>query len=142
MLPVQTFVPPVTAPPTEAAFTVTKVGTEVVTEQVPLCTTALNWVDCVKATEVYVVAILGLETALQVVNGDTEFSHLTTLPTLPARVKLPLVLPLQIVVPPVTAPPTEVGSTVTVVGVEVAVEHAPLWTTALNCVVWVKAPDV
>jgi hypothetical protein len=40
------------------------------------------------------------------------------------------------------APPTEVGSTVTVVAAEVEVEQTPLWITALYCVVWVSAPDV
>ena len=33
-------------------------------------------------------------------------------------------------------------STVTVAGVELAVLQTPLWTTALNRVVWVNGPEV
>ena len=46
------------------------------------------------------------------------------------------------VVPPLTLPPTDVGSIDTVVGDEVADEQEPLWTIARNCVVWVNAPEV
>ena len=55
---------------------------------------------------------------------------------------MPLVLPVQIAVPPVTAPPTVVGSTVTIAAAELTTEQAPLWTTALNWVAWVSAPEV
>ena len=80
--------------------------------------------------------------SFHVVNGETELCHLVTLPTLPERVRSPLVLPLHTLAAPVTVPPTEVGSTDTVVAVDVAVEQVPLWTTALNWVAWVSAPEV
>jgi len=63
-------------------------------------------------------------------------------PVCPAKVSTPLVLPEQMVVPPVTDPPTEVGSTVTVVATELARLQTPLVTTALNWVVCVSAPEV
>ncbi len=66
------------------------------------------------------------EIGVQVLNGDTELSHLTTEPVLLANVNKPLVLPEQIVVPPVTDPPTLVGSNVTVVNAEFAVGQTPL----------------
>jgi len=52
------------------------------------------------------------------------------------------VFPEQIVVPPSTEPPAEVGSTITVVAAELAGLHTPLLTTALNCVVCDKTPEV
>ena len=79
---------------------------------------------------------------LHTVNGATELSHLTTLPVLPVSVNVPLVEPVQMVVPPLTLPPLLVGLTVTVVVLELASGQVPLCTTALNCVVWVSAPDV
>jgi hypothetical protein len=39
---------------------------------------------------------------------------------------------MQTLDPPVIVPATEAGSTVTVVGAEVAVEQLPLFTTALK----------
>jgi hypothetical protein len=35
-----------------------------------------------------------------------------------------------------------VGSTVTIVAEELTTEQLPLWTTALNCVLWVSVPEV
>ena len=132
VLPEHTLVAaPVTVPPTEVGSTVTVVVDELAVEQLPLCTTALNWVVWVKAPDVKV-AVLALPKSVQVLNGETELSHLTTAPIFPANVKTPLVLPLQIVVPPVTVPPTEVGSTVTVTTAELATKQFPFWTTALN----------
>ena len=64
--------------------------------------------------------------AVQVVNGETELSHLTIDPVLPLKVSNPLVDPEQIVVPPVTDPPTDPGRTVTVVADELSVAHEPL----------------
>ena len=69
---------------------------------------------------------------VHVVNGATELSHLTTLPVLPLNVNVPLVEPVQMVVPPLTLPPTLAGVTVTVVVVEFASGQVPLWTTARN----------
>ena len=81
--------------------------------------------------------------SVQVVNGETELCHFVTVPTLPVKVNSPLVLPEHTFeAAPVTVPPTEVGSIDTVVAAEVAVEQAPLCTTALNCVATVKAPEV
>ena len=73
--------------------------------------------------------------SVQVSNGETELCHLTTGPVWPDKVKRLLVLPEQIVVPPVTVPPTDIGSTVTVVSKEFVAAQTPLWTTALNWVV-------
>ena len=72
---------------------------------------------------------------VQVLNGDTEDSQRTIEPVCPLNVNVPLVEPEQIVVPPVTEPPTDPGVTVTVVAEELAVAHDPLCTTALNWVV-------
>ena len=47
-------------------------------------------------------------------------------PVFPDNVKVPLVAPEQMVVPPVTLPPTDEGFTVTVVADEVAGVHDPL----------------
>ena len=74
--------------------------------------------------------------------GLTDDSHLVIVPVYPDKVNSPLVLPEQMVDPPVTEPPTEVGSTVTVVSAEIAKLQTPLVTTALNWVVCVKAPEV
>ena len=85
---------------------------------------------CVKVPDVYVDAVLVI--VIQDENGLTELSHLSIDPVLPLKVSCALVEPEQIVVPPVTLPPTEVGSTVTVVEDELAEAHEPLCTTALN----------
>ena len=55
---------------------------------------------------------------VQVVNGATELSHLTTLPVLPDNVNKPLVAPEQIVVPPLTLPPTDNTFTINVAAFE------------------------
>ena len=62
---------------------------------------------------------------VQVVNGETELSHLIIDPVLPLKVRSPLVEPEQIAVPPVTDPPTDPGTTVTVVADEFAAAHEP-----------------
>ena len=64
--------------------------------------------------------------SVQVLNGDTELCHLTMVPVYPDKVSNPLLLPEQMVVPPVTVPPTETGSTDINAGVEKAVEQTPL----------------
>ena len=111
MVPEHTGVLPLTLPPAVAGVTVTVVVDELASGHVPLCTTALNWVVCVSAPDVYVVAVLVM--LVQVVNGATELSHLTTLPVLPVKVNVPLVDPAQMLVPPLTLPPAEAGSTIT-----------------------------
>ena len=140
VLPEQMAVPPVTTPPAEVGSTPTVTAEEVEVEQLPLWTIALNCVAWVSAPDVYVVDVLII--SLQVVYGETELCHFTTVPVCPESVSVPLVLPMQTLAAPVTAPPTEVGSTVTVVEAEVEVEQLPLWTTALNLVVSASAPDV
>ena len=82
-----------------------------------------------------------LAISVQVLNGDTELCHLTTVPVYPDSVSSPLLLPRQIAAPPDTLPPTEVGSTDTDVATEKAVEQLPLCTTARNWVVCVNAPE-
>ena len=140
VLPEQMAVPPVTTPPTEVGSTVTVMAAELLTEQLPLWTTALNCVAWVSAPEVYVAEVLII--SLQEVYGETELCHFTTVPVWPDKVSVPLVLPMQTLAAPEMAPPTEVGSTVTVVAAEIDVEQTPLWTTALNSVVSESAPEV
>ena len=96
-------VPPVTDPPTLVGSTVTVVVDEFSAGQTPFWTTALNWVVCDKVTEVYVKPVFII--SVHVLNGDTELCHFTTVPVCPAKVNVPLVLPEQMVVPPVTPPP-------------------------------------
>ena len=69
---------------------------------------------------------------VHVVKGLTELSHLITEPVFPLNVSNPLFEPEQTLAPPLTEPPTEVGSIITVVADEFAFEQLPLWTTALN----------
>ena len=85
---------------------------------------------CVNAPDVYVDAVLVI--VVHDVNGETELSHLSIDPVLPLNVSCALVDPEQIVVPPVTLPPAEVGLTVTVVADEFAAVQEPFCTTALN----------
>ena len=74
--------------------------------------------------------------SVQSVKGEVELCHLTMVPVWPESVKSPLVLPKQIVVPPVTVPPTDIGSTITVVSGEFSAAQTPRWTVARNLVVW------
>ena len=57
-------------------------------------------------TEVFAISV-------QVVNGEVLLCHLTMVPVWPERVRGPLVLPEQIVVPPVMVPPSVGVSTLT-----------------------------
>jgi hypothetical protein len=79
---------------------------------------------------------------VQVENGDAADSHRTMLPVCPLNDRVPAELPVQILLPPVTDPPTEAGVTVTVVEAELAAAHEPLFTTARNWVVSESAPLV
>ena len=79
---------------------------------------------CDKVTEVYVKPVFAI--SVHVLKGATELCHFTTVPVCPAKVNVPLVLPEQMVAPPVTAPPTLVGSTVTVVVDEFSAGQTPL----------------
>ena len=70
---------------------------------------------------------------LKVENGATALSHLTIDPVYPAKVSKPLVLPEQIVVPPVAPPGIVSGATIIVIELEVAfgtLTQALLETTA------------
>ena len=87
-------------------------------------------VNPVAACDVVVFAMV-----VQVRKGETALSHLTTLPVFPVNVMVPVLPPLHIVVPPLTVPPTLGGVTAISSSKEVALEQAPLCTTALNWVV-------
>jgi hypothetical protein len=100
------------------------VAAEFTTEQLPLWTTALNWVLWVSAPDMKIVLVLA--TSLQTLNGETELCHLITEPVWPDKVRTPLVLPVQVVAPPATVPPTVTGLIVTVVEAELATEQVPL----------------
>ena len=80
--------------------------------------------------------------SVHVENGLTDDCHFITVPVCPDKVNNALVLPEQMVGPPATDPATVVGSRVIVETTEFAAAQLPLLTTALNCVVAVKAPDV
>lgn len=86
------------------------------------------------------VAVLAL--SVQVENGLIDDCHFVIVPVCPVKVNIALVLPEHIVDPPVTVPPIEAALTFTVVTTEFATVQLPLCTTAINCVVAVKAPDV
>ena len=73
---------------------------------------------------------------------STPLCQRKTVPVWPDKVSKPLVLPEQIMVPPVTVPPTETGSTVTVAGSEFATAQVPLLATARYWVVTVKSVAV
>ena len=90
--------------------------------------------------EVYVAEVFAI--SVHELNGTIELCHLTTDPVWPERERSPLGLPEQMVVPPVRVPPTEIGSTVTVVSEEFAAEQTPFWTTALNLFVCVRISEV
>ena len=64
--------------------------------------------------------------SVHVVKGATELCHLTTDPVCPDKVSTSLAVPVQIVVPPATLPPTEVGSTVTTAEAEFTAGQLPL----------------
>ena len=75
---------------------------------------------------------------IHVVPPSVERSHLMTDSVCPDSVSRVLLVPVQTVVPPVTAPGTVAGSTVTVAVDELVSGHTPLCTTALYCVVTVR----
>ena len=60
---------------------------------------------------------------VQVVNGATELSHLTTPPVLPLSVNVPLVEPEQIVAPPLAEPAIVGLLTVTTTESELSILH-------------------
>ena len=70
--------------------------------------------------------------SFHVLNGATELCHFTTVPVCPAKVNKPLVLPEQIVVPPITDPPTLVGSAIMVTSSVAMQVEAPLVAVTVN----------
>lgn len=82
------------------------------------------------------------EISVQEPNGETELCHFKIFPVCPEIESKPLVLPEQIVVPPVAVPPTDDWTTVAVVGEEFTIPQPIVWTTALNWVVSDNAPEV
>ena len=103
-------VPPVTVPGTVVVLIVTVVATELASVHTPLCTTALNWVVAVNASEVYVAALFSI--VVQSV-PFREDSHLKMFPVCVPNVNSPLVLPVQMAVTPVTVPGTVTGCATT-----------------------------
>ena len=114
---------------------VTVATDENTSEQVPLFTTALNLVVRVKAPDVNVLLVLLISVQTE---PSREDCHFVIVPVYPLKVNMPLVLPEQIVEPPLTVPPTPVGSTVIVAIAEKSSTHTPFFTTALNLVVVFK----
>ena len=102
----------------------TVVASELTGSQLPLWITALKWVVTVNGPDVYV-ADVAPSIADQLV-PSTDDSHLVTSPVFPLRVSRPLVLPVQIIVPPLTVPPTFSGSTVIFTEAEFTTLHTPL----------------
>jgi hypothetical protein len=137
--PAQILVPPKTIPPTTFGITVTTVESEACVPQFPLWITARNAVVCVSTPDVYVELVL--EIADQPVNGLTALSQRITLPVCPLKVRVLLVKPEHIVVPPVTEPLTTLGVTLITTESVVAFPHIPLCTIVLNAVVWVNDGD-
>ena len=79
-----------------------------------------------------------LEIVVHVVPPFVDDSHLITLPVLPVKLSVPVLVPEQTVAAEFTVPPTETGFTVMVAGVEFADVQTPLCTTALYWAVWVR----
>lgn len=110
-------------PPTLTGFTVIVTAVEFAVEHTPLCTTARNCAVCVRFP-----VLSGLEVDAMSVHVVplSEDCHFIITPVCPLSVIVALV-PLQIVAVAVLAvPPTLSGSTLTVAGVELALEHTPL----------------
>ena len=107
--------------------------------QLPLDTTARYWVVCVKVPGNKVVVVLLI--LVQVLNGDTALSHLTTVPTSPVMLSAAAVLPEHIGDAPVMVPAIVPDETVTMVESELAEAQLPLCTTARKAVVAVNGPD-
>lgn len=107
LLPVHMLLVPLIVPPTLAGSTVTVVKVAVAAGQGPLCTTARTRVVAVRfgKEKVFVELVL----LHQSVNGSAAYSHLKISPVYPDKVKVPELAPEQILVPPLTAPPTDNG---------------------------------
>lgn len=116
-------------PPTLSGSTVIVTGVELALEHTPLWTTARN---CVVWFRFPVVSGLDVDTMSDHVVPFKDDCHLTIDPVWPLRV-IVVPFPLQTVpADAVAVPPTVTGLTVTTDALEFALEHTPLWTTALN----------
>lgn len=67
-----------------------------------------------------------------------EDCHLLMVPECPERVSVPVLLPEQTVVLPLTVPPTALPPTVMIAAAELVGTHTPLNTTARYCLVAVR----
>ena len=67
-----------------------------------------------------------LTTSVAVVQLFVEYCHFTTVPVIPDKLGVVLLIPEQTVALPAIEPPIETGSTVIVASEEVAVEQTPL----------------
>lgn len=76
----------------------------------PLWTAALNCVVSVKGLDTNIEAVIRV--SFQVEKGSVDHCHLTIVPVYAPKVSVPLEFPVQMVLPPVTEPPTEAGVTV------------------------------
>ena len=92
--------------------------------QTPLFVTALKCVVSDKLPEVKVPVVIAV--SVHVEKGVVEYCHFSMFPTNPLKVSNPEGFPEQMVLPPLTEPPTVAGSTVTVVDVELSRAQAPL----------------
>src|SRR5690349_18395569 len=124
-------------PPTVVGSTLTVLGLELAAAQTPLCTTARNWVVLVKGP---VLNGLAVEVMSAQVLPSVEDCRSVVAPVWPVKL---MVVPEPLHSSGAVAlvvPATVVGSTLTVLGLELAAAHTPLCTTARNWVVLVKGP--
>lgn len=134
LVPVHTVVLPLTLPPVAVALIVMVAAAELAGVQVPLCTTALYWVVWVRLLyDCDVVVLLMVD---QLPPPSVDISQRTTFPVWPLKFIVPLLLPEQTEVVPLTDPPTEPLVTVMVALPELTVVQPVI--TAWYMVVWVK----
>jgi hypothetical protein len=109
-------------------------------EQTPLCTTASNSVVAVSGPVFNGLAVEAM--AVQLLPPFTEYCHPTIIPVCPLKLIVVLLTPSLHIsgLPADAVPPTDGWSTVTVAGLEMAVEQTPLCTTASNSIVAVSDP--
>jgi hypothetical protein len=119
----------VTVPPTVTGFTDTTLSAEAAIEQTPLWTTARK---CLAAVRLPVLKGLEVEAMGDQVVPSREDSHRTIEPVWPPSV-IVVAEPLQTVeAVAAVMPPTLMGLTVTVAGLDSSAAQYPLWTIARN----------
>lgn len=116
--PEHTEVFPLMLPALDGGVTVTSVVSEIIAAHAPLFTIARKRVVCESAPDVKVVDVIAV--SVYELKGDTAYCQLVTEPVCPDKVRTADVLPEQMVVPPLTSPPTVSGLTVIVMVFEVA----------------------